>query len=350
MPAESGNVVVLFWCDWNSVTGGVHNMVRARAWWRALRNIAIAVSVIFNIIFIVVLIVVVMLLFDLKRGLLQPIINGLDKSFYGLNEATILAQVKVNDVVPVKLNIPFSTNTVVKLTGPVPLRANASFNLPGGGGTINGAVSITLPTGLELPVSLNLNVPVDDKLPVSLNVPVDIRIKDTQLTVPVNELRRTLGPYVLLLNNLPNSWAEFWPFTFNIIGGKQVDLLAPNRQSQNPWPDFQIAVATPLPPGVQPTLPPNGTPPGFVAPTIDPAALATLNAQPSAPPPTNGSGGQPVPPANGTPMPASSITPAGGSSAVTATPLPPPGTPTPPPGQPPPQPTPTRAEDLGIQK
>lgn len=332
-------------------------MVRARAWWRALRNIAIAVSVIFNIIFIIVLIFVVMLLFDLKRGLIQPIINGLDKSFYGLNESTIIAQVKVNDIVPVKLNIPFSTNTVVKLTGPVPLRANASFNLPGGGGTINGAVSITLPTGLELPVSLNLNVPVDDKLPVSLNVPVDIRIKDTQLTVPVNELRRTLGPYVLLLNNLPNTWGEFWPFMFNIIGGKQTNLLAPNSQSQNPWPEFQIAVATPLPPGTQPTLPPAVTPSGFVAPTLDPNQLATLNAGPPqatfTPIPANPNTSGNVPPPNGTPAPAASITPVSGGNAnlpPTVTPLPPPGTPTPPPPTAAPPVTATRSEDLGIQK
>jgi hypothetical protein len=335
-------------------------MVKIRSWWRALRNIAIAVSVIFNVIFIIVLIFVVMLLFDLKNGLLQPIVNGLDKSFYGLNEATILAQVKVNDIVPVKLNIPYSTNTIVKLTGPVPLRANASFNLPGGGGTINGAVSITLPTGLELPVALNLNVPVDDKLPVSLNVPVDIRIKDTQLTVPVNELRRTLGPYVLLLNNLPNSWGEFWPFMINTISGRGPNLLAPHPQSQNPWPDFQIAVSTPLPPGVQPSpLPENTAQPtteGFVAPTLDPDALATLNAgpppptgTPAAPPnPTNGNGQPTIP--GGTPAPAASITPNNGNTApVTATPLPPPGTPTPPPGQPPAQATPTRSDDLGIQ-
>lgn len=260
-------------------------MVRIQQWWRAVRNVAIAISVLFNIIFLFVLIILVMLLFDIKRTLINDLVFGLDKSFYGLNEATILANVQVKDDVPVKLNIPYSANTTVRLTAPVPIRANATFNLPGGGGTINGTVNIVLPSGLDLPVALNINVPVDDKLRVNLNVPVNIAIRDTQLTVPIQNLRKTLERYVLILGNLPNSWGEFWPYLANLLSGR-ANLLEDTKVHQNPWPDFVIAVSTPIAPGspTQPVPPAPGTgdgsaPPG-PAPTLAPAALATLGAPP----------------------------------------------------------------------
>jgi hypothetical protein len=292
-------------------------MVRIQQWWRALRNVAIAVSVLFNIIFLFVLIIVVMLLFDVKRTLLNDLVFGLDKSFYGLNEATILANIKVKDDVPVVLNIPYSANTTVRLTAPVPIRANATFNLPGGGGTINGTVNIVLPSGLDLPIALSINVPVNDKLPIDLNVPVQIAIKDTQLTVPIQNLRKTLERYVLILGNLPNSWGDFWPYLANLVSGR-VSLLDDNKTRQNPWPDFQIAVVTPSAPG-QAVPPPGATGPNnppVAPPTLDPAALATLGASPST------SGG-----------------PAKNPAPITATP-----------GSLPPGPTPTRVEDLGIVK
>lgn len=337
-------------------------MIRLRTWWRALRNIAIFVSVIFNIIFIFVLFIVIILIFDLNRGLIKPLVNGLDRSFYGLDSSEIITTIKVNDIVPVKLNIPIQSNTIVKLTGPVPVRANATFNLPGGGGTINGSVNITLPTGLELPVALSLNVGVDDTLPIALNVPVNIKIKDTQLTVPVNELRRTLNNLVLVFNNLPDNWGEFWPFMARVLTGRAPNLLAPNKQSLNPWPDFGIAVSTPLAPGAaRPTAiggtpdanlpPPNGTPNGF------PPAQASPQPTTSGANGTNGTNG-------GLPVPATTLTPAPVGSGASSTPRPAPITATTAPTQPAPgapatggtgagqgaQPTPTGAADLGIIK
>jgi len=243
-------------------------MVRARVYWRALRNFAIAFSVIFNLIFLAVIIVLVLLIFDIKNTLVNDLVLGLDKAFYGLKKSDIIASVLVDDVVPVKLNIPYSANTIVKLTSAVPIRANTTFNLPGGGGTINGSVNIVLPVGLELPVALSLNVPVDDTLRVKLTVPVNIKIQDTQLNVAVDELRNVLRRYVLILDNLPSSWGEFWPFLAR-AGTGGVNLLAEKTPTRDPWPGFPQAYFTPKPG--------TATPPGFI-PTLAPAAFATLSA------------------------------------------------------------------------
>lgn len=220
-------------------------MVRLKLWWHGFQGIAIVLSFIINLVLIITLLVVVSLIFDIKRGILQPLVNGLYGSFVGLDQSTILTTIHVNDTVPVKLNIPLQTNTTVILTNDVPIRANASFNLPGGGGTINGTVNIVLPTGLKLPVALNLMVPVNDTLPVALNVPVNIRVQDIQLHDPVTQLESVLRPYVRLLGNLPNSWGEIPAFVGGMLRGN--DLLAPNKFSDNAWPGFRTGLGTPVP-------------------------------------------------------------------------------------------------------
>ncbi len=255
-------------------------MVRLKLWGRVLLNIAIVFSFIFNLIFLIVIIVLVINIFDIKRGLLQPLVSNLYSSFVGLDQATILTTIHVQDTVPVKLTIPLQTQTIVTLTSDVPVHANASFSLPGGGGTINGAVSIVLPTGLNLPVSLNLTVPVNDKLPISLNVPVNIKLQDTQLHDPFVQLENTLRPYVLLLSNLPDNWGGFWQMVGQTLTGNPPNLLQPNQASENPWPGFRTGLGTPVPtlPGA-PTLPPISTVTGA-------GVGATAQGNPNLPPAT----------------------------------------------------------------
>lgn len=275
-------------------------MVRLKLLLKALGHIAVTLSVIFNVIFFIVIILLVVFIFNLKTGIIQPLVNDLYGSFVGLDQASILTTIKVQDNVPVKLTIPLQTQTTVTLTGDVPVRANASFSLPGGGGTINGSVSIVLPTGLKLPVALDLTVPVNDKLPIALNVPVNIRIQDTQLNDPIKQLQDTLKPYVRLLGNLPNSWSDVPGFIGKLLTG--TDLLQPNQASENAWPGFHTGLGTPIPtlPGV-PTLAPITPAPlvltpitgvGTIQPTIvipsgTPIVLPTLTPPISASP-TNG--------------------------------------------------------------
>ncbi len=250
-------------------------MVQLKTWWQGFINVAVLISFVMNFILLIVLIVLVIFIFDIKRGFVQPLVDGLHSSFVGLDESTIITTIKVNDTVPVKLNIHLQANTSVILTDNVPVRANASFNLPGGGGTINGAVSIVLPTGLKLPVSLDLMVPVDDKLPIALNVPVNIRVKDTQLHDAVDQLRSLLDPYVRLLGNLPNNWSEVWAFGGNVLSGKQPSLFSPNQQSLHPWPGFHTGLGTPTPT-------PYGTPstplatPSFLTPVFDQSGVTSV--------------------------------------------------------------------------
>ena len=73
----------------------------------------------------------------------------------------ILRTIDVDDG-SVIFDLPLNQTTDVVLTEDVPLFANATFTLPGGGGRINGRVDIVLPRDLVLPVRLDMTVPVND--------------------------------------------------------------------------------------------------------------------------------------------------------------------------------------------
>src|SRR5512138_1056934 len=113
-------------------------MQQFRVWWNSFKTVAILFSFIMNLILLVVLLIVVMQIFKIKNGIAEPLVDGLHKNFVGLDEAVIIRTIQVDDSIPVVFDLPLNQSTNVVLTSDVPLAANATFTLPGGGGNING--------------------------------------------------------------------------------------------------------------------------------------------------------------------------------------------------------------------
>ncbi len=208
-------------------------MGRVRRFWSAFRDIAILFSFAINFILVVVLLVVTIpaidTIFTLKTDLVEPLLYNLDAAFLGLGEATIDTTVQIDEPIPIQFDLPLDEplpiifdliieqDTTVVLQQAVPLYGMpAQFNLPGGGGVINGNVSLALPVGLQLPIHLSMVVPVSQTIPVRLNVPVNETIP-IQMTVPihitegesglgpvVNELRGALQPIQVQIESLPD--------------------------------------------------------------------------------------------------------------------------------------------------
>ncbi|NLX09448.1 MAG: hypothetical protein GXY36_07305 [Chloroflexi bacterium] len=211
-------------------------MQRFRVWWNSFKTVAILLSFILNLVLIIVVLLLLMQIFQIKNGILEPLIDGLHSSFVGLDEATIIRTIQVEDEIPVVFDLPLNQRTNVVLVEDVRLDANATFTLPGGGGMINGRVDIVLPRDLVLPVQLNMIVPVDTQIPVNLAVDVEIPLNETELHAPFVNLRDLLEPYVRILDHLPDGWDEVPDFTIDAIQGDGINLLAPSEDSANPWP------------------------------------------------------------------------------------------------------------------
>jgi len=217
-------------------------MQQFRVWWNSFKTVAIWISFITNIVMLIVLILLMMQLFQIKNGILEPLVDGLHRNFVGLDEAVIIRTIEVNDDIPVIFDLPVNQRTDVVLTQDVPLAANATFTLPGGGGLINGRVDIVLPQNLVLPVELSMNVPVNTQIPVDLPVDVEIPLKETQLHDPFVNLRELLEPYVRVLDHLPDRWSQVPDFAADVLQGDGVNLVAPTADSADPWPGFTTGV------------------------------------------------------------------------------------------------------------
>jgi hypothetical protein len=250
-------------------------MQKFRVWWNSFKTVALLISFTINMVLLIVLLIVLMQIFQIKNGILEPLIDGLHSNFVGMDEATIYRTIEVNDQIPVVFDLPLNQSTNVVLTQDVPIAASATFTLPGGGGVINGRVDIVLPSGLVLPVQLNMMVPVDTNIPINLPVDVAIPLSETQLHTPFVNLRDLLEPYVRILDNLPSNWGDVPDFVIDAIQGEGKNLVSPSPDSQHPWPGPEAY--HPLPPSPSTgtgTLESGGQPPGGTTPP-SPEATAT---------------------------------------------------------------------------
>jgi hypothetical protein len=145
----------------------------------------------------------------LRDGTLCPLIAQVDSLVYDFDSAVITRTISISQTIPVAFDLTLDQNTVVKLTKSVPLNRSATFILPGGGGQINGTVSLALPNGMPLPIHLTMPVPIRKELPVNMNVLVSIPLKETELGEVTGQLRDILTPYTKLLSDMlhcPNAF------------------------------------------------------------------------------------------------------------------------------------------------
>jgi hypothetical protein len=200
-----------------------------------IKNFMILFSFIVSLILVVVLVALLLLIFDIKNNIATPLVGGLHSSFVGLDESTIDWTIPVRDRIPVVLNIPLETDTVVVLTENVPLAVSATITLPGVGQLNNAQVFLQLPEGLELPVRLDIDVPVNEELDVSLDVRAIIPLSETQLHDPINNLRLLFEPIVRALGNLPDDFNEAGQLVSDVLAGNPPNLLADTPYSLDPW-------------------------------------------------------------------------------------------------------------------
>lgn len=194
-------------------------------------------SFIVNIVLVIVVIGLLLFLFDIKNNIAQPLVTGLHSSFVGLDQATIDWTIPVRADIPVNLDIPLKTNTVVTLTEDVPLTVVAQIYASGLTVT-NATVYLTLPTGTNLPVALDIPVEVRDQtLPVSLDVRAVIPLEQTQLHDVADNLRLLFEPLAVGLTNLPSDFGQVGPFLGDMFAGR-LNLLQDNAYTAQPWPGF----------------------------------------------------------------------------------------------------------------
>lgn len=177
----------------------------------AFWTIASLVSITVNLILIVFLILLGRQLFALKSLVEEGLIGGLYKNFVLMDQAHIVTDINVNASIPIRFDLPVSTNTTVVLTKDTKIPNTwVALNTVGQGInlSINAPADITLPEGTPLDIQLTIMVPVSTTVPVSLPVHVDIPLNQTELHQPFTGLQNVVAPYRDFLGGLPNTWDD----------------------------------------------------------------------------------------------------------------------------------------------
>lgn len=181
--------------------------------WNAFKNIAIVFSFLVNIVLVLIVAILVLQadsVFSIKSEVAEPLLVDLDQAFAALGETTIESTVYITDTMPVVFGLPLNQNTDVILTQPVPLNVPAQFVLPGGGGAINGTVSLNLPQGQALPIALGMSVPVSTTVPVVMQVPVTIPLSDAGMAPAIEQLRAVFRPITGYVQSMPDTTEELF--------------------------------------------------------------------------------------------------------------------------------------------
>ncbi len=208
-------------------------MERIKDIWPAFKNVAILFSFAVNAVLVAVVLLgsvpAVRGALAVKTDMVEPLLDDLDAAFVQLGESTIDTTIDIDQTTPISFTLPLSEplpidfvlaieqDTDVVLQQDVPLNGlPARFTLPGGGGMINGAVSLALPAGMRLPVRLDMRVPVSQTIPVRMDVPVDqtvdiamavpvqIQLGEAGLDPAVEELRAVFRPLREQVDRLPD--------------------------------------------------------------------------------------------------------------------------------------------------
>jgi hypothetical protein len=177
----------------------------------AFWTVASVVSLFVNLVLIIVLISLGKQLFEFKKLIEGQLIGGLYNNFVLMDKAHIITDINVDASIPIRFDLPVSSNTTVYLTKDTKIPNTwVALNTAGQGInlSINAPADITLPEGTPLDIQLTLMVPVSTTVPVSLPVHVDIPLNQTELHQPFTGLQSVVRPYRDYLGGLPDTWEE----------------------------------------------------------------------------------------------------------------------------------------------
>jgi hypothetical protein len=177
----------------------------------AFWTVASITSLVINMILIIVLISFGKQIFEFKKVIEKRLVGGLFENFVLMDQAHIITDINVDASIPIRFDLPVSTNTTVYLTKDTEIpntwvvlnTAGQGINL-----SINAPADITLPVGTPLDIQLTIMVPVSTTVPVSLPVHVDIPLNQTELHQPFTGLQDVVGTYRDYLGSLPDTWEE----------------------------------------------------------------------------------------------------------------------------------------------
>ena len=153
-----------------------HRDFRIEKGWRAIA----ALSLVINVLLVVGLIVTGR---SLRRSTetMTALVGDVREGFSTLLSADLVAEVCVNQQIPLELDLPFQQNTVVTLTEQTGVEGALITIQTSNFQVYNAPAEVVLPPGTRLPIALAANIPLRTTIPVELEVPVRVSIEGSSI-------------------------------------------------------------------------------------------------------------------------------------------------------------------------
>ena len=162
-------------------------------------------SVLLNLLLIIAVIAIANSFFEIRAVVFKLVNDGVAKAANIEEGASLSASMRIQDEVPVTIEVPLTRNTRVTLTEPAQIDG-ASISIRSATLSIDAPASLTLPAGAELPLALDTTVTVDAVVPIDTTVPVEFPVAGTEIGESLNAMQGLFKPYQTVVSELPGCW------------------------------------------------------------------------------------------------------------------------------------------------
>jgi hypothetical protein len=185
-----------------------------RAWWNSgffpvFWTIASILSLAVNVVLCLLILGLVSMRGPITKtvtGQSTSLLGGLYDNFVRMDQATISRTISVDASIPLNIQVPVQTRTMITLSESTVIRSPRVF-INTSVLKVDAPALVTLPKGQPLTVDLNFMLPVQTSVPVHLDVPVNIPLRETELHQPFVGLQEVVRPWYCLF--LPKSDALY---------------------------------------------------------------------------------------------------------------------------------------------
>ncbi len=137
------------------------------------------------------------------KPMVQDTLSQVDTELETFQESTLEFNVKIDQILPIDVEIPFNETVEVPINLVIPIEQQiqttvmmdpfqAGLEIPV---KIDVPISVEVPIDVVLPVTIDRTIPISTNVPINLDVPLAIEVSETDLVLYIEQVRQGIGSF-----------------------------------------------------------------------------------------------------------------------------------------------------------
>ncbi len=137
------------------------------------------------------------------KPMVQDTLSQVDTELETFQESTLEFNVKIDQILPIDVEIPFNETVEVPINLVIPIEQQiqttvmmdpfqAGLEIPV---KIDVPISVEVPIDVVLPVTIDRTIPISTNVPINLDVPPAIEVSETDLVLYIEQVRQGIGSF-----------------------------------------------------------------------------------------------------------------------------------------------------------